>query len=105
MISELKSFNYSIASGHLTHEARQGQHDDLVMAWAMALWLGQPRRRRVGRYEQGHQGQAQPYPGARPGGIRKRHGSAAPQRLALTLPMIYTTANAPTAMLEACLKL
>jgi hypothetical protein len=45
LITELKSFNYSLAGGHLTYEARQG-HDDLCMAWAMALWLAE-------RYEGG----------------------------------------------------
>jgi hypothetical protein len=45
LITELKSFNYSLAGGHLTYEARQG-HDDLVMAWALALWLAE-------RYEGG----------------------------------------------------
>lgn len=46
MITELTGFDYSLAAGHIGFEARRGGHDDLVLAWAFAAWLGQ-------RYEGG----------------------------------------------------
>ena len=46
LIKELLAFQVKIsASGHDSYEAwREGAHDDLVLALAMAVWLGQQRR-------------------------------------------------------------
>ena len=43
---ELQTFQVSISqSGFDSYEARVGQHDDMVLSLAMALWLAQKRRR------------------------------------------------------------
>jgi hypothetical protein len=44
---EMESFTAEITqTGQDTYEARQGEHDDLVLALAMPLWLSDWRRRR-----------------------------------------------------------
>ena len=44
---EMESFTAEITkTGHDTYEARQGEHDDLVLALAMPVWLSDWRRRR-----------------------------------------------------------
>ena len=48
LVRELADYRVKIsASGHDTYSAREGQHDDLVLAVALAVWTaerGQPRR-------------------------------------------------------------
>jgi len=45
--SEMESFTAEITeTGHDTYEARQGEHDDLVLALALPVWLSEWKRRR-----------------------------------------------------------
>lgn len=45
---EMESFTAEITqTGHDTYAARQGEHDDLVLALAMPVWLSDWRRRRA----------------------------------------------------------
>ena len=45
--SEMESFTAEITeTGHDTYEARQGEHDDLVLALALPVWLAEWKRRR-----------------------------------------------------------
>jgi hypothetical protein len=47
--SEMESFTAEITeTGHDTYEARQGEHDDLVLALALPMWLARRRGRKTG---------------------------------------------------------
>ncbi|HKI19460.1 MAG TPA: hypothetical protein VKA15_16365, partial [Isosphaeraceae bacterium] len=44
LVRELTNFRERITeSANMTYEARQGQHDDLVLATALPIWLGSQR--------------------------------------------------------------
>lgn len=48
LTSELQSFAVKLsASGHDSYSARDGEHDDLVLSVAVALWCGENAMRRV----------------------------------------------------------
>jgi hypothetical protein len=48
LTTELQNFQVQISqSGFDSYNARSGQHDDLVLALAMALWLAQEPVRRI----------------------------------------------------------